>query len=131
MSSFEDLNNENFLIYAMKAYDKPNCLMSEFKEDMKRFNYLKRLFHKYRKNNEMREQLVLNHLVVINNVFGPEPATRLLFFKISKEDYPSLKTYLLFLNLMPNTIKGIKGQDIRSSDIEVDIKIAETLRKIK
>jgi hypothetical protein len=76
---FQDLNNENFLIYAMKAYDKPNCLMSEFKEDMKRFNYLKRLFHKYRKSGELKEQLVLNHLVVIYNVFGPEPATRMLF----------------------------------------------------
>lgn len=129
--SFDDLNNENFLMYAMKAYDKPNCLMSEFKEDMKRFNYIKRLFHKYRKNNELREQLVLNHLVVINNVFGAEVATRLLFYKISKEDYSTLKTYLLFLNLMPNIVRGIKGQDIRSSDIEVDMLVAETLRKIK
>ena len=128
---FDDLNNENFLMYAMKAYDKPSCLMSEFKEDMKRFNYIKRLFHKYRKNNELREQLVLNHLVVINNVFGAEPATRLLFYKVSKEDFSVLKTYLLFLNLMPNVVKGIKGHDIRSSDIEVDVKIAETLRKIK
>jgi hypothetical protein len=118
-------------MYAMKAYDKPNCLMSEFKEDMKRFNYIKRLFHKYRKNNELREQLVLNHLVVINNVFGAEVATRLLFYKISKEDYSTLKTYLLFLNLMPNIVRGIKGQDIRSSDIEVDMLVAETLRKIK
>ena len=64
---FEDLNNENFIIYAMKAYDKPNCLMSEFKEDMKKFNYLKRLFHKYRKSGELKEQLVLNHLVVLYN----------------------------------------------------------------
>ena len=128
---FEDLNNENFIIYAMKAYDKPNCLMSEFKEDMKKFNYLKRLFHKYRKAGELREQLVLNHLVVIYNVFGPEPATRMLFYRMSKEDYSALKTYLIFLNWMPNVVKGIRGQDIRSSDIEVDMTIAEALRKIK
>jgi len=128
---FEDLNNENFIIYAMKAYDKPNCLMSEFKEDMKKFNYLKRLFHKYRKAGELREQLVLNHLVVIHNVFGPEPATRMLFYRMSKEDYSALKTYLIFLNWMPNVVKSIKGQDIRSSDIEVDMTIAEALRKIK
>jgi len=128
---FEDLNNENFIIYAMKAYDKPNCLMSEFKEDMKKFNYLKRLFHKYRKAGELREQLVLNHLVVIYNVFGPEPATRMLFYRMSKEDYSALKTYLIFLNWMPNVVKGIRGQDIRSSDIEVDMTIAEGLRKIK
>lgn len=128
---FEDLNNENFIIYAMKAYDKPNCLMSEFKEDMKKFNYLKRLFHKYRKAGELREQLVLNHLVVIYNVFGPEPATRMLFYRMSKEDYSALKTYLIFLNWMPNVVKGIRGQDIRSSDVEVDMTIAEALRKIK
>lgn len=128
---FEDLNNENFIIYAMKAYDRPNCLMSEFKEDMKKFNYLKRLFHKYRKAGELREQLVLNHLVVIYNVFGPEPATRMLFYRMAKEDYSALKTYLIFLNCMPNVVKGIRGQDIRSSDIEVDMTIAEALRKIK
>jgi len=128
---FQDLNNENFLIYAMKAYDKPNCLMSEFKEDMKRFNYLKRLFHKYRKSGELKEQLVLNHLVVIYNVFGPEPATRMLFYRMAKDDYAALKTYLLFLNTMPNIVRGIKGQDILSSDIEVDMTIAEVLRKIK
>lgn len=129
--SFDDLNNDNFLIYAMKAYDKPNCLMSEFKEDMKRFNYLKRLFHKYRKNEELRVQLVLNHLIVIYNVFNIEPATRMLFYKMSKDDYSSLKTYLLFLNNMPNIVKGIKGIDIRSSDIQVDMRIAEELRKFK
>ena len=128
---FEDLNNENFILYAMKAYDRPNCLMSEFKEDMKRFNYLKRLFHKYRKTGELKEQLVLNHLVVIYNVFGPEPATRMLFYRMSKDDYSALKTYLLFLNTMPNVVKGIKGHDIVSSDIEVDMTIAEVLRKIK
>jgi hypothetical protein len=128
---FDNLSNENFLIYAMKCYDKPNTIMSEFKEDMKRFNYLKRLFHKYRKNDELREQLVINHLVVLYNVFGPEAAARMLFFKMAKEDYSALKTYLLFLNIMPNIVKSIRGQDIRSSDIEVDLKIADVLREIK
>lgn len=128
---FDDLNNENFLMYAMKAYEKPNCLMSEFKEDIKRFNYLKRLFHKYRKTKDIKEQLVLNHLMIIYNVFGVEPATRMLFYKISKEDYSSLKTFLLFVNFMPNVVRGIKGNDIRSSDIDVDMDIANSLRKIK
>ena len=126
--SFDDLTNDNILIYAVKAYDKPNCIMSEFKEDMKRFNYLKRLFKRYRKVGELREQLVLNHLVVICNVFGPEVATRLLFFKMSKDDYSALKTYLLFLSCMPERVKGIKGHDIISSDIPVDMTIAEILR---
>ena len=126
--SFDDLTNDNILLYAAKAYDKPNCIMSEFKEDMKRFNYLKRLFKRYRKIGELREQLVLNHLVVICNVFGPEVATRILFFKMAKDDYSALKTYLLFLSCMPERVKGIKGHDIISSEIPVDMTIADILR---
>jgi hypothetical protein len=85
--SFDDLTSENILIYAVKAYDKPNCIMSEFKEDMKRFNYLKRLFRRYHKQGELKERLVINHLVVLYNVFGVEVATRMLFYKMNKEDY--------------------------------------------
>lgn len=125
---FDDLTNDNVMLYAVKAYDRPNCIMSEFKEDMKRFNYLKRLFRRYRKVNELREQLVINHLVVLCNVFGPEVATRLLFFKMSKDDYSALKTYLLFLSCMPERVRGIKGQDILSSEIPVDMTIASSLR---
>ena len=126
---FDELHNDNIMMYAVKAYDKPNCIMSEFKEDMKRFNYLKRLFKRYRKYNELREQLVLNHLIVIYNVFGPEVASRLLFFKMAKDDYSALKTYLLFLNIMPDRVKGIKGHDIISSDIPIDFSVAEALRR--
>jgi hypothetical protein len=129
--SFDDLSNENVLIYAMKVYDKPNCIMSEFKEDMKRFNYLKRLFFRHRKTGEVKERLILNHLVVLCNVFGPEPATRLLFYKMAKEDYPSLKTYLVFLSCMPEKVRGIKGKDILSSEIPVDTGVANALRTIK
>lgn len=129
--SFENLTSDNIVIFAMKAYDKPNCIMSEFKEDMKRFNYLKRLFKRYRKLGELREQLVLNHLIVLYNVFGPEVATRLLFFQMSKDDYSALKTYLLFLSCMPEKVKGIKGHDIISSEIPVDMAVANALRQIK
>lgn len=128
---FDDLNSENFLIYAMKAYDRPDCIMSEFREDMKRFNYLKRLFYRYRKTNEIRERLIINHLIVLYNVFGPEVCTRMLFYKMSKEDYPVLKTYLLFLNYMPNIVKSIRGKDIISNDISIDLNVADALRKIK
>lgn len=129
--SFDNLTSENIMMYAMKIYDKPNCIMSEFKDDLKRFNYLKRLFRRYRKFDELRERLVLNHLVVLYNVFGAEALSRLLFFKVSKDDYSIVKTYLLFLSCMPEVVKGIKGQNIISSDIPVDMKIAEVLRNIK
>jgi hypothetical protein len=128
---FDNLTSDNVVMYAIKAYDKPNCIMSEFTDDMKRFNYLKRLFQRYRKYGELREQLVLNHLVVIYNVFGPEVATRMLFFKMSKDDYSVLKTYLIFLSFMPERIKGIKGHDILSSDIPVDMLVAQALRDFK
>ncbi|MGA1256881.1 MAG: hypothetical protein ACO3YX_07720 [Candidatus Nanopelagicaceae bacterium] len=128
---FENLTIDNVMIFALKAYDKPNCIMSEFREDLKRFNYLKKLFRRYRKFGEIKERLVLNHLVVLNNVFGPEVATRLLFFKMSKDDYSALKTYLIFLSCMPEKVIGIKGHDIISSEIPVDMTIAESLRNIK
>ena len=126
---FENLTEENILLYATKAYDKPNCVMSEFLEDMKRFNYLNKLFMRYRKYDELRERLIMNHLMVLYNVFGPEAVSRLLFYKVEKEDYSALKTFLLFLNIMPDRIKGINGVDIISSYIPVDMKIASILRE--
>lgn len=129
--SFENLTENNIMLYAAKAYDKRNCIMSEFNEDMKRLNYLKRLFRRYRKHGEMRERLILNHIVVLYNLFGPEVTSRILFFGTSPEDYNILKTYLLFLNLMPERIRGINGKDILSSDIPVDMNIAEVLRNLK
>ena len=128
--SFDDLTNENIMIYAVKAYDKPNCIMSEFKEDMKRFNYLKRLFFRYRKIGEVKERLILNHLVVLYNVFGPEVTSRILFYRIDERDYDILKTFLLYLNILPETINGINGKNIKTDEISVDMNIAEILRQI-
>lgn len=128
---FENLTGDNLLMYAMKAFDKPNCILSEFTEDMKRFNYLKRLFQRYRNDGEVRERLIINHLIVIYNVFGVEASTRMLFYKINIEDHPALKTYLLFLNYMPEIVRGINGRDIHSYDITVDMKVAQVLRTLK
>jgi hypothetical protein len=129
--SFENLTEDNIMLYAAKAYDRPNCIMSEFTEDMKRLNYLKRLFRRYHKHGEMRERLILNHIVVLYNIFGPEVTTRILFYNTSEVDYSILKTYLLFLNLMPEKVRGINGADIISSEIPVDMKVAEVLRNLK
>jgi len=127
---FDDLNSENFIMFAMKAYDKPECILSEFHEDMKRFNYLKRLFFRYRKTGEIKDRLLINHIIVLYNVFGVEYCTRMLFYKMSVEDYSALKTYLIFLNYMPEIVRGINGQDINSNDIAIDFKIAQILREI-
>jgi len=129
--SFENITEDNFLLYAAKAYDKPNCIMSEFSEDMKKLNYLKRLFHRYRKRGEIKERLILNHIVILNNLFGPEATSRLLFFSMNDQDYSALKTFLLFLNIMPNRIRGINGKDIISSNILIDMQVADNLRNLK
>lgn len=125
-----DLNNETVELYAIKAYDKHNYVKSEFEEDFKTFRYIKRLLQRYRATGDLRENLVLNHINLIYNLFGAEAGTRLLFFKIEREDYSSLKTFLLFLNLMPDVIYGIDGRNIKSSEIPVDISLANVLRNL-
>ena len=127
---FDDLNEENFVIYAMKCYTAPNCIMSEFEGDIKRTKYLKRLFRRYKVTKSLKERLILNHIILLNNVFGPEPTSRILFYRIDERDYDILKTFLLYLNILPETIKGIKGKNIHTTDIPVDMNIAEILRKI-
>ena len=127
---FDDLNDENFMMYAMKCYNSPNCIMSEFEGDIKRTKYLKRLFRRYKVSKSLKERLILNHIILLNNVFGPEVTTRILFYRIDDRDYDILKTFLLYLNLLPDMIYGINGKNIRTSEIPVDMNIAEILRKI-
>lgn len=127
---FDDLNDDNFLMYAVKAYNSPHCIMSEFEGDLKRTKYLKRLFRRYKVTKTLKERLILNHLILLYNVFGAEPATRILFFRIDEQDYDVLKTFLIYLNYMPERVKGINGKDIISSDILIDMYVADILRQI-
>ena len=126
----DDLNDDNFLIFAMKCYDSPKCIMSEFEEDLKRIKYIKRLIKRYRTTGELKERLILNHLIILSNVFGTKNAVRMLFYKIDKEDYNILKTFLIFLDYMPSVISGINGTNINSSDISVDLFVGKRLRAI-
>lgn len=127
---FDDLNDDNFLIYAMKCYNSPNCIMSEFEGDLKRIKYIKRLIKRYRITGDLKERLILNHIIVLSNVFGTEACVRMLFFKINIKEYDILKTFFIFLNYMPNSINGIKGKNIKSSDITVNLEVAQRLRQI-
>lgn len=125
----ETLTDANFIIYAAKHYDNPQCFdTEEFYDDLKRFKYIKRLFNRYELTGELKERLVLNHIVVLYNVFGPH-ATRMLFLKL-KGYYSFLKPFLVLIQRMPETITGISEQPIYSSDIVMDEKIIEILRKI-
>jgi len=127
---FDDLNENNFLIYAMKCYNTPNCIMSEFEGDLKRIKYIKRLIRKYKATGDLRERLILNHIIVLSNVFGTEATVRMLFYKIDRDDYHILKTFLLFLSYMPQVVIGIRGRNINSSDITVDLDVGQRLRSI-
>lgn len=95
---FTELNENNFLLFAIKHYDNPHCsTRDEFYEDLKRFKYIKRLLKKYIKTTDLKTHLLLNHIIIIYNIFG-DAGTPLLFFKLEKEYWPSLKSILIFLN---------------------------------
>lgn len=126
----DSLNDDNFLMFAMKAYDSPNSIMSEFEEDLKRIKYVKRLIKRYRTTGELKERLILNHIIILSNVFGTRNAVKMLFFKIDEEDYDILKTFLIFLGYMPDLVTGIKGINIHSSSVSVDLFVGKRLRNI-
>jgi hypothetical protein len=126
-----ELTEENFIMYAMKYYDNPSCKgMAEFLDDIKRFKYIKRLLGKYTGGKELKERLIINHMIVLNNLFGVEATTKMLFFKIDKKFWPQLKTFLVFLNYMPEKIILSKGIAIVESEIPLDDNIVEILRKV-
>lgn len=114
----------------MKCYNAPHCILSEFESDIKRTKYLKRLFRRYKTTKVLKERLILNHIILLNNVFGPVPTARILFYKTDERDYDILKTFLEYLRIMPDEIIGIRGKNIYTSDIPLDLNIAEILVNI-
>ena len=127
---FDDLNEDNFTMYAMKCYVSPHCIMSEFESDIKRTKYLKRLFRRFKVTNSLKDRLILNHIILLNNVFGPIHTPRILFYKIDERDYDILKTFLAYLNILPDYVRGIRGKDIDISQIPLDTNALEILRNI-
>ena len=102
MVDFSTLTPENINMFAIKHYDNPSCVdEQEFLDDMKRFKYLKRLFRKFDTTKELKSRLIINHIIVLANVFGIDAATTLLFFKIDRQHWPLLKTILVYLHYMP------------------------------
>ncbi len=121
------LDEANFILFAAKHYDNPQCHDTvEFFDDLKRFKYLKRLFGKYEETGELRERLILNHLIILYNVFG-EHATKMLFFKL--EGYHSyLKPFIVMMGFMPEKVQLV--ETIYDSSIPMDQHIVDVLRKI-
>jgi hypothetical protein len=115
-------------LFASKHYDNPQCSdITEFEEDLKRFQYLRKLFGRYRQDNDLKERLILNHLIIIYNVFGPE-ATNMLFMKL-QEYHEYLKPFVEYLNFMPSVIK-YEDVMLHTDNISSDEGIIEKLKEI-
>jgi len=127
---FENLTEDNFQLFAMKYYANPHCTdLLEFHDDLKRIRYVKRLFKKYKDTGELKERLILNHLVVLYNMFEARAMTRMLFLKL--EDYHDyLKPFLIMLNYWPTQIGLVDGKRIVDSDVSLDSGIVKVLRDI-
>lgn len=121
---FDELNEDNYILFAIKHYDNPQAITKEdFFEDLSRFKYIKKLLRRYVKSGELKTTLLINHFIIIFNVFS-DAALPLLFFKIEKELWSSMKTFLLYLNRIPEYPKSFLD------DIPVDencLKILESL----
>lgn len=126
---FSKLTNATFELFAAHHYDNPGCVdVHEFEEDLNRFKYIKRILRKYKRSSNIDDKsirLALNHLILINNLWGIKPAATMLFFKIEKDLHPPLKTFLVYLHTCPKNVNGIN-----TDDIPLDANIVQKLRKI-
>ena len=120
----------NIELYAAKGYDNPNCIsIEEFNEDYNRLRYVKRLIKRYAQNGELKERLILNHLVILYNIFDDEICTRLIFYKLKKYlEY--IVPFLLLLNRLPKTVLDENYKVIYTTDIKMNSYIIDKLRKI-
>ena len=126
----DNLTEQNFSLFAAQSYNNPSCMdVLEFQEDLNRIKYLKRLFKRYDEKGDLKERLVINHLIVIYNVFEREAATRMLVMKLDGYLH-YLKPFLVMMGYWPRTIDGKKGINIDGDGIPIDSKIAEILRRI-
>ena len=129
---FDDLNEGTFLMYSMKEYNNIQCVdIEEYYDDLKKIKYIKRLFNIYKNDGQLKERLILNHLITWYNAFPIGAGTRILFYKIEKDFWPMLKTFLIYLDRMPDKIDSVRGEIIRTSDIQLDDGIITRLRTIK
>lgn len=124
------LTKDNFLLYAIRNYQNPNCMsMIEFQEDLKKIKYIKRILNRYQKTGQIKERLLLNHIITLNNLFG-QHTSRMLFFKIEKEHWSVLKTVLLYLKILPSQITGLPDGIVLTDSIPIHTDMIERLKKI-
>jgi len=122
MQLFDELNEGNFVLFASRHYDNPQCMsVEEFHHDLQRFKYLKRLLRRYTQNDDLQERLILNHIVVLYNVFGIAPTNKMMFYRMEQEYWSAVKTFLIFLNYL---------REDELVDIPLDQTIVERLRNL-
>lgn len=121
---FDELTEENFLLFAIKYYENPQAVTKEdFDKDLNHFKYIKRLLKRYKKTGQLKTHLLLNHFIILYNIFG-DAATPMLFFKIEKELWSAVKTFVIFLNKLPDYPKCY------IHDVQIDLKCLQSLYKI-
>jgi len=121
---FSELTEENFLLFAIKHYENPQAVTKEdFDKDLQHFKYIKRLLKKYKNSGELKAHLLLNHFIILYNIFG-DAATPMLFFKIERDLWSTIKTFIIFLNKLPETPKCYVH------DVPVDITCLSQLQNL-
>ena len=121
---FTELNEENFLLFAIKNYENPSAVTREdFDKDLNHFRYIKRLLKRYKSSGELKVHLLINHFIILYNIFG-DAATPMLFYKIEKSLWPSIKSFIVFLDKLPEYPKTV------IHDIEMDDNCLEELQRI-
>lgn len=125
------LTDKNFLLYAAQNYDNPSCHdTKEWIEDIRRIKYVKKLITRYIESGNLKERLILNHLIVLSNIFPPEPLCRILYLKMQPQ-MPYLKPFLIMMGVLPRFIHNVKELNrIDTDSIPLDQGIVDRLRKI-
>jgi len=125
----DNLTHDNYLLLCATHYRNAQCSgTEEFLDDLKRIKYLKKIFTRYESSNNIDERLVLNHIIILNNVFGPKFLNRMLFLKMF-DQMKYIKPFLIFLNLLPQFVDNVDGKIFDSTDIPMDERIIEKLRE--
>ena len=125
------LNDDTFLLYCAQHYDNVNChTTQEFLEDLKRLKYIKKLLTRFQQGSVLKERLILNHIIILSNVFGPAVTSKLLFFKL-KMYLPQVKPFLIYLNILPDRLYNVGDCDVVwTDDIPMDQRIIDLLRSL-
>lgn len=127
----DELNSDNFLLYCAKYYDNPQCKdTEEFLEDLQRIKYIKKLITRYTESDDLKDRLILNHLIILNNVFGPVHLSKILYLKCN-DQMKYIKPFLVLLSILPSVLYNVNNEPvIFTDDIPMDEKTIKILRKV-